>query len=48
MADWRGERTQRWRCLHEKVDAVFFEGDGVGLGLGHALNHFNVFDIELQ
>ena len=34
--------------LHEEVDAVFLEGDGVGVGLGDALDDFEVFDIELE
>ena len=34
--------------LHEEVDAVLLEGDGVGVGLGNALDDLNVFDIELE
>ena len=34
--------------LHEEVDAVLLEGDGVGVGLGDALNDLEVFDIELD
>jgi len=33
--------------LHEEVDAVFLEGDGVGVGLGDALDDFDVFDVQL-
>ena len=34
--------------LHQKFDAVLLERDGVGVGLGHALNHLDVFHIELE
>ena len=34
--------------LHEEVDAVLLEGDGVGVGLGNALDDFEVFDVELE
>jgi hypothetical protein len=34
--------------LHEEVDAVLLEGDGVGVGLGDALDDFEVFDVELE
>ena len=34
--------------LHEEVDAVLFEGDGVGVGLGNALHDLDVFDVELE
>ena len=34
--------------LHEEVDAVLLEGDGVGIGFGDALDDLNVFDIELE
>jgi hypothetical protein len=33
--------------LHEEVDAVLLEGDGVGVGLGDALNDLEAFDVEL-
>ncbi len=34
--------------LHEEVDAVLLEGDGVGVGLGDALDDLDVFDVELE
>jgi hypothetical protein len=34
--------------LHEEVDAVLLEGDGVGVGFGDALDDLNVFDVELE
>ncbi len=34
--------------LHEEVDAVLLGGDGVGVGLGDALDDFDVFDVELE
>jgi hypothetical protein len=34
--------------LHEEVDAVLLEGDGVGVGLGNALNDLNIFYVELE
>ncbi len=34
--------------LHEEIDAVFLGRDGVGLALRHALNDFDVLDIELE
>jgi hypothetical protein len=34
--------------FHEEVDAVLFEGDGVGSGLGDALDDLDVFDVELE
>ncbi len=34
--------------LHEEVDAVLLEGDGVGVGLGDALDDFDVFHVELK
>jgi hypothetical protein len=34
--------------LHEEIDAMLLEGDGVGVGLGDALNDLKVFDIELE
>ena len=33
--------------LHQEVDAVLLERDGVGIGLGHALDDLEVFDVEL-
>ena len=34
--------------LHEEVDAVLLEGDGVGVGLGDALDDLQVFDVEFE
>jgi len=34
--------------LHEEIDAVLLEGDGVGSGLWNALDDLNVFDVELE
>ena len=34
--------------LHQEVDAVLLERDGVGVGLGDALDDLDVFDIELE
>src|ERR1017187_10493007 len=34
--------------LHEEVDTVLLERDGVGVGLGHALHDCEVFDVELK
>ena len=34
--------------LHEEVDAVLLEGDGVGVGLGDALDDLDIFDVELE
>jgi len=34
--------------LHEEVDAVFFERDGVGVGLGDALDDLEVEHVELK
>jgi hypothetical protein len=34
--------------LHEEVDAVLFEGNRVGIGLGDALDHLEAFDIKLK
>ncbi len=34
--------------LHEELDAVLFERDRVGVGLGDALDDLDVFDIELE
>jgi hypothetical protein len=33
--------------LHEEVDAMLLEGDGVGIGLGDALDDLEIEDIEL-
>ena len=33
--------------LHEEVDAVLLESDGVGVGLGDALDDLEVFNVEL-
>ena len=33
--------------LHEEVDAVLLGGDGVGVGLGDALDDLDVLDVEL-
>ncbi len=33
--------------FHQEVDTVFFERDRVGIGLGNALDHLYVFDVEL-
>src|ERR1017187_7709860 len=34
--------------LHEEVDTVLLERDGIGVGLGDALHHLEVFDVELK
>ncbi len=34
--------------LHEEVDAMLLERDGIGIGLGHALDDLDVFNIELK
>ena len=34
--------------LHEEVDAVLLEGDGVGVGFRHALDDLDVFNIQLE
>ena len=34
--------------LHEEVDAMLLEGDGVGVGLGNALDDLDVFDVEFE
>jgi hypothetical protein len=34
--------------LHEEVDAVLLEGDGIGIGLGHALDDLELFNVELE
>ena len=34
--------------LHEEVDAVLFERDGVGRVVGDALDDLDVFDVELE
>jgi hypothetical protein len=34
--------------LHEEIDAMLLEGDGVGVGLGDALDDLEVFDIEFE
>ena len=34
--------------IHQEVDAVFFGGDGVGVGFGDALEDLDAFDIHFD
>jgi len=34
--------------LHEEVNAVLLEGDGVGVGLGDAMDDLQLFNVELE
>ncbi len=46
MAAWRGVRIQRCRLIEKKIDAVLLELNGIGLGFGHALHHFDFGDVH--
>jgi hypothetical protein len=34
--------------IHQKIDAVVFGGDGIGMLFGNALDDVSVFDIEFE
>ena len=43
-----GGANPQMAVLHEEVDTVLFESDGVGVRLGNTLDDLHIFDIEFE
>ncbi len=43
-----GRANPQMAVLHEEVDTVFFERDGVGVGLRNTLDDLHIFDVEFE